>query len=76
MTPFREYLPKIVRRYLVLRESAGLHGPDSEWYQLWTGKRKEVGQHRWFDHDHALTFAGTSLVLVHRQRHHTYQRYP
>lgn len=72
LTPFRETLPRIVRRYLVLRESAGVNPPGSPYYRYWTDVRQQQGKSRWFDHDCAAVFEGTSLKLIYRQRQRTY----
>jgi hypothetical protein len=60
------WLPSLVRRYLVLFESAGtLTDPDSENYKHWN-RRKGSGIAPWFDRDYEAAFAGTALGLVSR----------
>lgn len=54
----RKYIPQVVRRYLVLIESAGTHSPDSEWYKKWTTNANV----HWFDRDYTGIFDTLELV--------------
>jgi hypothetical protein len=72
MAPFVEWLPRKVKGYLILREGAGLHEPNTEYYNYWTIARQRDGKSRWFDRDYEKVFAGTSLQLVDRHEQYTF----
>lgn len=46
------FVPRVVARYLVLRESAGTHERHSEWYRRWTTNDAV----HWFDRDYVKLF--------------------
>jgi len=57
-------IPKVVRHYLILKESFGVHKPTSRWYRHWT---THSGTH-WFDRDYAKVFANSSLTLIEKRK--------